>query len=108
DLGGDGGEARSQVFDVEIAEVVIELLAQPLAVDEPCAREIEVEVAEYSPARQAARETFERMQVSAGMAGTDDGADRGSNDDIGLNSRFRERLNDADVRPAAGRSPSQR
>jgi hypothetical protein len=48
------------------------------------------------------------MEVSSGMAGTDDGADRGSDDDIGFNAGLSESLDDADVRPAAGGSTSQR
>ena len=93
---------------LEMAEVLLELVAQPLAVDEAGACKIEIEVAEDAPAREAARELLQRFEMAARVAGADDGADRRAHDDVRLDAGFDQRLDDTDMGPAARRAAPQR
>ncbi len=93
-----------EFLDVHVAEMMLEAIAKALTVDEGCAGEVEVEVAEDASTRQLARKAFERFQMPGRMTGADHGADRGADDDVGLYAGFDECLEDADVGPAACRA----
>ena len=108
DLGGNGREAGLEVLDVEVAQVLVEPVAEALAVDEAGAGEIEIEVAEDSAARKPAGKALERAQVAASVTGPDHGADRRADDDVGFDTVLGQRPDDTDVRPAACRSAPQR
>ena len=79
-----------------------------LPVDERRAGEIEIEIAEDAAAGQLAGELFQLIEMSGRMAGADDGADRRSGDDVRLDPGFGQRLEDADMGPAARRAAAQR
>ena len=108
ELGCDGGEARVELLDVQIAELALEPVAQPLPVDERGAGEIEIEIAEDAAARQLARELLQLVEMASRVAGADHGADRRADDDVGPDAGLGESLEDADVGPAACRAAPQR
>ena len=104
----DGGEVRIELLDVQIAELALEAVAQLLSIDQRGAGEIEIEVAEDAAAGQLAGELFQLVEMTGGMAGADDGADRRSGDDVRLDPGLGESFEDADVGPAARRASPQR
>ncbi len=108
ELGGDGGETRIEIFDIEIAELALEPVAQLLAVDERGAGEVEIEITEDATAGQLAGKAFQFIEMSGRMAGPDDGADRCAGDDVRLDPGCGERLEDTDVSPAARGATAQR
>ena len=97
-----------ELLDVQIAELALEAVAQPLPVDQPGAGEIEIEVAEDAAARQLAGEPFQLVEMSGCIAGADHGADRSAGDDVRFDAGLGESFEDADVGPAACRAAPQR
>ena len=93
---------------LQLAQLALEAVAQPLAVDERRAGKIEIEIAEDATAGQLAGELFQFIEMTGRMAGADDGADRCAGDDVRLDAGFVERLEDTDMGPAARRAAAQR
>ncbi len=107
DLGGDGREPPVEILDSAVAEMLLEALAETLSGDETGAGQIEVEIAEYAPARQLASEVLDFIEMSGDIAAADDRADGRTGDDVGLYAGSEQSPQDADVRPAASGTAPQ-
>ena len=86
DLGGDGGEADRQLLDQRVAEHLLEPRREPAAADQAGAGQADVEIAEDAAPRQLARPLVEAVELAGGVAAADHGADRGADDDVGLDA----------------------
>ena len=75
DLRRDRREPRLQIFDIAIAEVLLEPVAEALTTDQPRSGEIEIEITEDALRRQFASPHFEIVEMTGRIAAADDRAD---------------------------------
>ena len=107
DLGGHRHEFALQIFDVLVAKMLVEPVAETLTGDEPRAGEIEIEIAEDALARQIAGKILDGVQVAGDIAAADDGADGGARHDVRFDAGVDEGLENTDMGPAARRAAAQ-
>ena len=108
DLGGDGGKADRQRFDVRGAEMLLEPRRELAAADQAAAVQADVEIAEDAALGQAARPVLEHVEPARGMAAADHRADRGADDDVGLDAVREQRAQHADMGKAARAAAAER
>src|SRR5947209_5706878 len=108
EFGGDRGEADFQIFDAAVLETLFERAGEMSAADDSRARQIDIEIAEYTAHRQPARPFFEAVELFGGKAAANDGADRRTDDHIRHDAALRQRSHDADMRKAARGAAAER
>src|SRR5262245_49344761 len=105
-IGRDGGERYGQIREFGLDEMLTKHLVQAFAFDEPAAQ-AEVRELEHAPAVEAERPGLQLIESADGKGCSDERADRATRDEIGLDSRFRERPQHSDVSPAARRARAE-
>ena len=108
DLGGDGGEADRQRLDRRVAELLFEPRRELAAADQAAAGQADVEIAEDAALGQAARPFLDDVEPAGGLAAADHGADRGADDDVGLDAVREQRADHADMGKAARAAAAER
>src|SRR5690606_36016627 len=103
----DGREARLHVLDLHALEVPFEPLDDPLASDQTGAGEVEIEITEDLALGQVAREAFQLVQTARRETSADDGADRGTSNDVRDDPDLSKCPEYADVGPSPRRAAPQ-
>jgi hypothetical protein len=80
---------------------------EPAAPDQAGAADSHVEIADDPPPGQRARPFLERIEFAGGATAADQCANRGADNDIGINAGGFECVDDADMRKAACRSAAE-
>src|SRR6478735_4917458 len=88
--------------------MLVEQALQPPTRDQPGAADMEIHQADDAALGQAGGEFCQCGQLARGEAAADDGADRGTRDDIGRETGFDQYLNGTDMSPAARRAAAER
>src|SRR6266446_6172424 len=83
-LGRDGCKAQRQLLDADLSEPFLEARRESAAADEPRARQAEIEVPKHAAGCERPRPLLERIELASGVAAPDNGADRGSGNDVRL------------------------
>src|SRR5205823_10484667 len=105
---GDGGEARLEIFDLDLADGEFELPRQSAAPQQAGPRKTEVEIAEHPPEGQGERPFGEIVELAGSVTASDHGAHRRGGNYVRLDPMRVEGLQDADVREAARGSARER
>ena len=108
DLGRDGGEADRQRLDRRVAEFLFQPRRELAAADQAAAGKRDVEIAEDAALGQAARPFLDDVEPAGGVAAADHGADRGADDDVGLDAVREQRAEHADMGKAARAAAAER
>ncbi len=105
DLGSDRVEAARKIFNLGVAELLAQAFTEAMTGDEPGAGQVEIEISEDAASCQLAGELFELVELARDFARTDDGADGGSRNDVGLDACLVEGPENADMRPPRAAPP---
>jgi len=107
-IGGDDGEGRGALLYRPVDAQFAQQRHDPSPVDQPAAREANVEQPRNVAPAETLHPFLQRLEAAAHEGGADQRADRGAADDVGLDARLAQRLDDADMGPAARRAAAQR
>ena len=102
-LGRDRGVADRQILDCGAADGIRQLVRQTSAADQSRATNADVEIAEDAPEVQRPRPGLQLVELVGGVAAADQGADRGADNDVGLDPMLEQGVDHADMGEAARR-----
>src|SRR5262249_36588361 len=93
--------------DAHAFDLFLEQLGELFAAEESGTAEREIQEADDTARRQAARPALDRVELARQIETADEGTDRGAAYDVGFEACLDKRSERADMRPTAGDTASQ-